>query len=294
MSSDTITRIETRYDDAFEQELVRQPSARGLVLSQLSTLGVQRMSVAQLVSAGTLFGIEEGAVRVALGRMVRDGLLVSPERGQYEIGPKGRGLSDKARSWVNAEDRTREWTGGWVVVFTANLGRRNKTLVRARERALGLYGFVSAVPGLWVRPDNLTMSLAEIRTALITVGLDEAALTMVVSELEAPEEFRLNDLWSAQGVEAKCRAALTAMADSRRLVREMDDQQAARETLMVGEAVIRIINRDPQLPDEIVDNSLRRQVIAEMREYQVLGTECMDVVFNLAGAPMIRHHYNNK
>ena len=56
-------------------------SARALILSLIASIGTGRQSIAGLIHAGALFGIEPATVRVAATRLLKEGLLESPERG---------------------------------------------------------------------------------------------------------------------------------------------------------------------------------------------------------------------
>ena len=47
--------------------------------------------------------------------------------------------------------------------------------------------------------------------------------------------------------------------------------EAARETLLLGQSVIRTINTDPLLPAEMVDAALRAEMIAAMQRYDTIG-----------------------
>ena len=53
---------------------------------------------------------------------------------------------------------------------------------------------------------------------------------------------------------------------------------AARETLLLGQSVIRAINRDPMLPSALIDTGLRAAMIDAMRHYDAVGKAAWDQV----------------
>ena len=248
-----------------------KPTAKRLILSLLSAPSLEVVRVGFLVRWGALFEIDAAAIRVALGRLARQGLIETVERGVYTIGPAGALMARTARQWMSVEQGIRPWSGSWIFVPTANLGRSDRTALRARERALRLQGFAELHAGFWLRPDNLEQSLEATRDALVSLGLESAALVCRVTDIQGLDDDALGGLWSRAGLEEGYRTHLAAMEASARRLPELTPAEAARETFSVGESVIRLINADPLLPEQMVDAAARKQVIAKMVEYNALG-----------------------
>jgi phenylacetic acid degradation operon negative regulatory protein len=242
-------------------------TARGLILSLMNAIGTEQMSTAQLVSAGKIFGLEASAVRMAATRLIKEGLLASAGRGRYVSGPGAAALRNQVRGWRQLEERRRPWSGEWLAVLTGNLGRTDR-------RRLALNGFAEAEPDLWIRPSNLALSLAALRDELITLGLDQEASLIQISDYLAPTSDDFSQLWDAEALQAEYRKALDLVQRSMTQIGELTAIQAARETLLLGQAVIRLINLDPLLPDEMVDGALMRTLIDEMKRYDRLGKRC--------------------
>ncbi len=246
------------------------PSAKRLILSLLSAPDLDEISARQCARWGALFSIEAAAMRVAVGRMVKEDLLTTVRRGVYSIGPRGRPLSDKARSWVAAEARVGPWDGRWLLVYTGHLGRRNKTTLRNRERALRLEGFAPLEQGIWCRPANYREPAAATRDRLLTLGLDVSAAVMRADRLlgfsASPES-----LWPRSDLEKSYARLTSAMQQSMRHLGSLSDEAAARETFVIGEAVIRQVNSDPLLPEEMIDADARRHMHATMVTYDGVG-----------------------
>lgn len=251
--------------------LTTKPTPKRLILSLLSAPSLETVEVGHLVQWGQLFGIEASATRVAVGRLVKQGFITAVERGTYTIGPQGSLMAQTAGHWSQLEDRVGTWSGGWIVVHTSHLGRADKTALRARERAFRLNGFAELVTGLWCRPDNLVQTLDLTRHQLILLGLEPEAVVMQVSVFPGVESEQLYALWPRQQLEAGYREYIAAMSASEKRIKGMSIPDAARETFLVGEAVIRRINADPFLPAQMVDARSRHKLITRMVEYNQLG-----------------------
>lgn len=252
--------------------IVREtPTPKRLVLSLLSAPDVPQISVRQFTRWGELFGMDAAAVRVAIGRLVKSGILRSVARGQYTMGPGGERLLQTARGWRCAENRLAPWRGSWILVHTANLGRSDRSALRARERALRLEGMRPLRTELWCRPANYREPLAETRQRLGDLGLEPEAPLLCVRELLPDSESDLAALWQVRELERGYRNFRTALEKSAARLDKMPLEKAARESFMLGEAVIRQINADPLLPDEFVDVQARRELIAAMQTYDEQG-----------------------
>ena len=249
------------------------PTAKRLLLSLLSAPSLDKVSIALLLNWGELFGIDPATLRVTVGRLTRQGLLASPQRGIYCIGPKGQLIADKARSWAQVEQRLAPWDGRWLLVNCGHLGRTNRSALRMRERAFRLNGFVECVAGLWLRPANFAESLTQTRDSLLALGLESAAVVSVASELAGVDEHDLFGLWPRHDIESAYNRHRDAMHRSASRLDTLSLAEAARETIIVGEAVIRQINADPLLPEPMIDIASRHAMIAQMLDYDTLGRE---------------------
>ena len=181
-------------------------------------------------------------------------------------------MAQTASGWMEAEQRLRPWSGGWILVHSSHLGRTNKTALRARERALRFNGFAELVAGLWCRPDNSRESPSQTRQRLLSLGLEENAVVMDVRDLPGRSASELFELWPRERLESGYREFTCLMQVSTARVKKMTQQDAARETFLVGEAVIRQINADPLLPDEMIDVAARHKMISGMLAYNDLGS----------------------
>src|SRR5688500_8756167 len=111
-----------------------KPSAKRIVLELLTAADPHQGSVANLVAAGEVLGVDEGNIRVALARLVAAGTLELAGRGEYRLGVATRALTDQITSWRDLEKQVRRWDGGWACVALGDLGRTDRSALRRRER----------------------------------------------------------------------------------------------------------------------------------------------------------------
>jgi hypothetical protein len=150
-------------------------SAKAVVLEVLSageSIYQGTLPVSSHVQAATVFDIAENSVRVAIVRLRSEGLLESPGRGEYRLGPSAKAVNEKIHGWRTASQRVGDWDGSWAAAFTADLSRTDRPALRRRLRALRYLGFEELKPGLFVRPNNLTPGIEGIREELVALGLD--------------------------------------------------------------------------------------------------------------------------
>ena len=105
------------------------------------------MPVRALVAAGGLFGIRENSVRVALARLLADGLIERDERGAYRLGPRAAGRLAPGR--VVARPR-RAGCGRGTAAGSACTRRGcaapPRSRLRRHRRALDWLGFRELAP----------------------------------------------------------------------------------------------------------------------------------------------------
>lgn len=249
-------------------------TARALILSLLSGTGTAKHTIARLIHAGALFGIEGSAIRVAVGRLLKEGLLRSPERGVYAPGPRAQALTRRVRGWQHVRERLTGWNGDWLAALTHPLGRTDRKQLRARERALALFGYREAGAGMWVRPSNLAGTLESHREDLTGIGADEAIILLRLSEVAMSPAPDWAALWPPAELAGAYAAATAAMNASLDRLPGLAPDAAARETLLIGQSVIRQINFDPLLPPELGPQAEFLRMVDGMRIYNEVGQKC--------------------
>ena len=272
--------MKNKKADTFHAALQTPMSAKRLVLSLFGALDDATLPIAKLIVGAGVFGIEESAVRMAANRLVNEGVLSLVERGWYGISVQGETLYEASRAWQKQNERLGDWTGEWVVVHIAHLGRSDRQALRRRNRAFVLCGFAELESGLWVRPNNLTLSIVALRAELVKLGLGEDAVVFRAAELIHPHSDPFPDLWDRNALETSYNSALVAMQESESTLDSKPLDAAAREVHEIGASVVSVLTHDPLLPEPFVDTSLRRKVYDAMLSYDALGKAIWEELFS--------------
>lgn len=248
-----------------------EPSPRSLILDLLSTVGRASAPVRALVAAAGLFDIAENSLRVALARLLADGLVERDARGRYRLGLRAAALNEEIRAWRRVEERLVPWSGAWVAVHLAGVEKPPARTRGERARALRVLGFRPLAPGLELRPDNLAGGLDAVRARLASLGLGPAGPVCALERLDTAWEGRARALWDADELVQGYRATRRKLERSAERLKDLPLETAMAESFLLGGAAIRQIVFDPLLPDPIVPAAERRALVAAMRRYDALG-----------------------
>jgi len=245
-------------------------SAKAVVLEVLSageSIYGGVLPVRSLVQAASVFDIAENSVRVAIVRLRAEGLLESPSRGEYSLGPSARVVNDKIHGWRTVSDRVGDWDGSWAAVFTADLSRTDRPALRRRLRALRYLGFEELKPGFFVRPNNLTPGIDGIRAELVALGLDEDASVFRMQELSPCQERRARSLWDSQALEDTYSKLQGDLRSSLEQLESLPLDDSVREAFLLGREGIRQVVLDPLLPEPLVDEGKRSSMVGILQDY---------------------------
>jgi phenylacetic acid degradation operon negative regulatory protein len=247
------------------------------------------MPVRALVEAGGIFGLEANAMRVAVARLLGEGLVERDDRGLYRLGAGARTIGLRVASWREPAQRMRAWGGGWVGAWLGGArGALDRGTQRRGMRALRILGFLPLGPGLHVRPDNLADGVAGARALLGGLGLDPATPVLSLRDLDATTASRARALWDVAALHRGARDARAALEKSERRLARLDPPDAMRESFLVGGRAIRQINHDPLLPAEIDAGEEREALVAAMRRYDRLGRAAWADFLREHGVPHAR------
>jgi phenylacetic acid degradation operon negative regulatory protein len=272
-----------------------KPTAKRIVLELLTAADSHAGSIAHLIAACDVLGIDEGNVRVAVTRLVAAGTLEPAGRGEYRLGAATRALTAQVTGWRELEKQVRRWDGGWACVQLGDLGRTDRSALRRRERALRLHGFRELSRGLAVRPDNLAGGVAALRAQLLALGV-EPAPTFRASELDPETEQRARGLWDRDRLTASYRQTASRIERFIVTVGDLSPRVAARETFLFGSDVLRMIMFDPRLPEPLVDVAARRALVDAMKRLDTIGRRLWGQLFGVPHhfvvAPEEHHEYS--
>lgn len=248
-------------------KLERRPTAKQLILSLLSQPNMATLSLRQLVAWGELLGQKPAAIRVTAGRLVKEDLLETARRGVYQIGPAGLVLKAKASEWMTTLDQIRDWKDGWLCVHTAHIGKANRHNLRNRTRAFRLFGFKELVDGVWIRPDNLVLTPAQMYAKLCQLGLEPDAVLLRSDVIAHGRGQSPLGIWDGDALNAGYDEGVELLRRSQQELKGQDLRSVTRETFLIGEHVIRQINADPLLPNDCIDSSKRENLVQAMKQY---------------------------
>ncbi len=248
-----------------------KPTAKTLILSLLSAANGEPLLVREAIAASALFGISENNVRVALARLSAESLIEGAGRGSYTLGPMAKELSGDIATWRTAEQRLRPWHGDYLAVFSATLGRSDRTALRRRERALQMLGFRELEQGLHIRPNNIEASVEAVRQRLHTLGLEDDARLFVASNFDGVSEALIKALWNGAALTAGYVQLSKQLADWLARSSALDPEFAAREAYLLGSQAIRHVVFDPLLPEPFVDTAARHAFVESVRQFDQAG-----------------------
>lgn len=249
---------------------------RLLILSLLlgaESQGTCTLGVRELLASCQLFGLPDNAVRVALARAVAAGLLATPRRGVYALGPQARPLADEVGRWHHLAGQLVPWSGQWLAVHVGATGRSDRPALRARERAFHLLGLAELERGLHLRPDNLAGGAAAFRArlqALLPAGT-AAGTVFVLGELSAPDDEQARRLWDTAALDTRYRDTTAGLAAWLDRAAGLPLDRAARECFELGHAAIRQLVFDPLLPAPLVDDAARQRFIGTVTRFDHTG-----------------------
>jgi phenylacetic acid degradation operon negative regulatory protein len=245
----------------------RHLTARELVIDFLSNRYPREMSAQEITAVGSALGFSEQSLRMALTRLVEQSVAANTGRGRYRLSPSGETMRTEVRKWRNLDALAKSWSGAWIGVFDAAIPRSDRAALRRHERAMRLRGFRELQSGLWIRPDNLRDSIPQLRDQLRALGLHPAALVVGLDDFDDDARARATRLWDTDAMIATYRALIDEMHASDKRLDRLPLDTAAAESMVLGRDVIRHINLDPVLPEELMPTRALATLIRTMSDY---------------------------
>jgi len=245
----------------------RHLTARELVIDFLSNRYPREMSAQEITGVGIALGFSEQSLRMALTRLVEQAVAANTGRGRYRLSPSGEAMREEVRKWRHLDEVAMPWSGAWIGVFDAAIPRSDRAALRRHERAMRLRGFRELQSGLWIRPANLRDSVAELREHLRALGLHPDALVAGLDALDDDARAKAIRLWDTAAMLARYRALTDELRASKAKLERLPLDTAAAESMVLGRDVIRHINLDPVLPEELMPQRALSNLISVMSDY---------------------------
>jgi phenylacetic acid degradation operon negative regulatory protein len=133
-------------------------TARSVLASALLGMDPPELPVAQLVRLCKLFGISENRARVGLSRMLTAGEATTDGSGRYRLA--GHLTARQSRQSASRSGLTRPYEGRWWLAVVTTAGS-NAEVRGGRRRALAYARLAELREGVWMRPDNIELSLPD-------------------------------------------------------------------------------------------------------------------------------------
>jgi phenylacetic acid degradation operon negative regulatory protein len=224
----------------------RPLSARSVLASALLGADQARLSVGELVTLASMFGISDGAARTCLWRMVSTGELAGDD-GNYALA--GRLLERRQRvdEASRIDDATApRWDGTWELAIVS-LDRRSATdRLELRKAAMALH-LAELREGVWIRPDNLDPQRLPTSRAVLDQQCTHfhGAATDITAD-------KMRSLFSLDAWAADARVLIEAMDVELTSGKRDDSAESFRYEFALSIAVVRHLQLDPLLPVELI------------------------------------------
>ncbi len=210
-------------------------TARSVLASALLGMDPPELPVAQLVRLTGLFGISANRARVALSRMVAAGEATTDGTGTYRLAGRLRQRQTRqSASRSGASDSP--FTGQWWLAAVVTTGSTAEVRT-ARRRALAYARLAELREGVWMRPDNMDVRLPDDLRADVEV---------MMARPEEPQRLAAA-LWDLPAWSGRAGQLLEDMAGL-----APDRVEALAPGFVLSAAVLRHLQADPLLPDELL------------------------------------------
>jgi len=221
-----------------------------LILDLLSASDPTPLPTPALLRAGRVFRLKENTIRVTLQRLAAAGTIerrgTNGER-RYALSGRSRILN---RHILEAQTLCpRAWNGQWtlVIAWAPGVVRRARDRLRQALRVLRL---ANLQPGVWVRPNNLDLSLEEV---LREYGLDKEVIWAIGPLHHGRSDASLaRDLFDLEDLARQIDRACRDLKTSARRLSTLPRDRALAESFLVGGRAIKALFGDPLLPPPLL------------------------------------------
>ena len=241
---------------------------KNLVEGFLRAADPDPISVKSLLKVGELLGFSNNAIRVAISRLCAKELVVSDARSCYRLTDKTFAISKFIERWRIGEDRVQPWQGQWLCCHLPQGMQRTER--NQSQKSLTWHGFKNGLSGLYLRPDNLNLSITELSKQLIDTGLTQQATLFRASDFSGEQTAHWPTLWDTRELESTYQELHDQLCESYDHFHDIEPTKSLPESLILGGNTLRALALDPLLPQEMVDISLRQALTAMMIKYEQL------------------------
>ena len=144
---------------------------RAALLTLYGDYGLQipqgEIGIGSLIELLSNFGLSEQAIRSAVSRMCRNGILKVRRmntKSYYSLTEEGSGLLETGKQRI-FDRKKRHWNDRWTIV-TYSIPEQQRTVRNQLRQELGWLGFGPLSKATWISPNNLIEQVEEIANRL--------------------------------------------------------------------------------------------------------------------------------
>lgn len=250
---------------------MRKITAKRFILELLRACDLATLDATQILQAANLLGLQESSIRVSLMRLLQEGLIESPFRGNYQLSSQAEPLNSHIESWRQGGNRKSHWNQEWIAYLVT------KPLTQAQKKrsvkALSIFGFKEYTKGFFLRPNNLKLEPQDIHPLLLSLGMEAELDHMLCQPVTDSETTKWSALWDLTILEQGYQLSEQALKNSLAHLGQLPLEKALAESFQLGSDAIHTLTIDPQLPEEIMDSAKRESLRNSLIEYDIVGRE---------------------
>lgn len=246
-------------------------NAKTLVIDLLLAASDRPITIKQLIAAAQLFDISDNQIRVATTRLCRENKIESIARGTYQLAQQSHDWADIIINRQNGVLKTKAWQQQYIAIFSNSLGRVDRTALTRRERALKRFGFKELEQGIFIRPDNIALTLDEIFNALVNTGVESTVKIALIHSFDEKTQQLIPELWDTSKLENNYIKYNTIIEKWILEYPHLNILDAAKQSFLLGRETIALLMMDPLLPEPFVDTNLRNTFIQNVTELDQIG-----------------------
>lgn len=256
-------------------------NARHLVLDLMYASPHSTISIKRMLCAAQLLGISDNGIRVAVTRLCQENIIRAVERGVYQLVQKKFDSAFISLKKTPQMQFSECWEKGYLLAYSGHLGRVDRTALSKREKTFQYYGFKPIEQNLYVRPDNLGLTLSDLKQHMVKFGCEAELRLFKVSELD--QGINIQALWDIKYLNQQYLATIQHIQNWFNALAKMNLQQAALSSFEVGKAGIFAMRSDPLLPSEWIDTHARQSCEEMVQKIEKEGILVWEKLFQQYG-----------
>jgi phenylacetic acid degradation operon negative regulatory protein len=242
-------------------------SAKALLLDMLRMVHPLALPVSLLVHTAELLGLSENALRVNITRLLAREQIEQDERGYYRLGKQVEPVGQWLQQWQRGERRVKKWRGDWLLLHSTNELKSKEQ--NELFKMASYFGFRELMPGICIRPNNLSQTLDELAKKISGFSHVDAFMITQSDDFVSPavKTFNLNSLWNREQLEQQYQEIIETLKKGIQQASSLSVEKSFRDSYFVGAEVHHRFALDPLLPAEMINVDLRKQVVELFTAY---------------------------